>query len=179
MPRVRFSKMHILNCVYSSSVSKYCIGTGYRSNVYVEACYFDDQDTPWKNYATSSGYTDYNIQLVDNYGASDATSSSGDYTQFIPSEYYTYTANKAAEAGVYVIDETYGAGATLHLEENDPLTTNNVTALVNIPANEAEVVSIEYYNLNGIKMSAPQRGINIVRITYSDGSKKTTRLISK
>jgi pectate lyase len=56
MPRVRFGLVHVLNCLYSSSVTNYCVGGGYKSNVYIEGCAFTSskaKNTPWKNYATS------------------------------------------------------------------------------------------------------------------------------
>lgn len=111
MPRVRFGKVHILNCLYSSSVADYCIGAGYKSNIYVENSCFNAQSRPWNNYATSGSYTDYNIQLTGNLGASNETSSSGAIAQFVPS--YAYTAYAANDVQSVVSNSTNGAGATL------------------------------------------------------------------
>ena len=93
MPRVRFGQIHIVNCLYSSSVTNYCVGAGYKSNIYVEKSAFTStkaQKTPWKNCATSSGYTDYNITLTGNTGASDVQSRSGSNSYFNPYSYYSY-----------------------------------------------------------------------------------------
>ncbi len=110
MPRIRYGKVHILNCLYSSSVADYCIGAGYRSNIYVEKSKFISSKA-WQNFATSGSYTDYNIQLVDNEGASDEASSSGSIAQFVPS--YNYTAMNASDVQAAVSSSTNGAGATL------------------------------------------------------------------
>lgn len=44
---------------------------------------------------------------------------------------------------------------------------------------EAEVVAVEYYTLGGARHSAPQRGLNIVRTIFSDGSSKAEKIIRK
>ena len=44
---------------------------------------------------------------------------------------------------------------------------------------EAEVVAVEYYTLGGARLSAPQRGLNIVRTILSDGSSKAEKIIRK
>ena len=107
MPRVRFGKIHILNCYYSSSAADYGIGAGYRSNIYVENSKFTISNA-WQNYATKTGYTDYNIKLVGNQGASNTESYSGSIAQFVPS--YTYTPMPASSVSSEVSNH---AGATL------------------------------------------------------------------
>jgi transposase-like protein len=84
MPRIRFGQVHLLNCLYSSSLTNYCIGTGYKCNAYVEKCVFDDVKNPWKNYATSGKYTDYNITLTGNIGAEDEQKRSGSIEELLP-----------------------------------------------------------------------------------------------
>ena len=42
-----------------------------------------------------------------------------------------------------------------------------------------EVKSIVYYNLSGIRLNEPQRGVNILRVTYTDGTQKTFKRICK
>jgi uncharacterized repeat protein (TIGR02543 family) len=46
MPRVRYGKIHILNNLFSSSVSNHCIRAAFESNILVEGNYFDNQSTP-------------------------------------------------------------------------------------------------------------------------------------
>lgn len=108
MPRIRYGKVHILNCLYSSSSADYCIGAGYRSNIYVEKSKFAISNNAWQNFATSGSYTDYNILLVGNEGAGDDIQSSGGIAQFVPS--YNYTAMNASAVSSVVSNY---AGATL------------------------------------------------------------------
>ena len=110
MPRVRYGKVHILNCLYTSSVSNYCVAAGYKANVFVENSAFISQSRPWAC-KTEGIYTDYNIQLTGNLGASNETSSSGAIAQFVPS--YAYTAYAANDVQSVVSNSTNGAGATL------------------------------------------------------------------
>ena len=113
MPRVRFGKVHILNCLYSSSSADCCIGAGYRSNIYVENSVFTTYGSSWLNYATSGDYTDYNIQLTGNTGAGDEVQSSGSIAQFVPSQTYSYTAMAVDKVQNAVSSQANGAGATL------------------------------------------------------------------
>ena len=112
MPRIRFGQVHMLNCLYNSSVADYAIGAGYRCNAYVENCYFDGPKNPWYIFATATNYTDYNITLTGNYGANDEQSSSGSISFFTPT--YNYTAYEASQVPSVVSNSDNGAGATLH-----------------------------------------------------------------
>ena len=122
MPRIRFGQVHIVNCLYSSSVANYCVGAGYRCNAYVEKCAFISQKNPWKNYATSGSYTDYNITVTDCLGAKDEQSHSGDIDYFNPYAVsgYTLTAYGKDLVEAVVKEE---AGATLTIEEGQKYTT--------------------------------------------------------
>lgn len=115
MPRVRFGKIHILNCLYSSTVADYCVGGGYKSNVYIEKCAFTNAATnyPWRNFATSSGYTDYNYTITGCTGADDAQDRSGIADYYTPS--YEYTSYASSSVGSVVSNASNGAGATLKL----------------------------------------------------------------
>lgn len=46
-------------------------------------------------------------------------------------------------------------------------------------ADESEIVSVEYYTIDGIKVDAPVRGITIKRSIASDGTVKSTKLFTK
>lgn len=121
MPRIRFGQVHILNCLYSSSSTHYCVGAGYRSNTYVEKCAFTSkgaQKTPWQCYANSQGKTDYNITIKDCYGARDEQQHSGNIPYFIPSETYTYPAFDSCLVEQVISDPKHGAGATMTISEN-------------------------------------------------------------
>lgn len=53
MPRVRFGKVHIANCLYSSTATSGCIGVGYEADVYVEKSVFTNIKKPHKVYDES------------------------------------------------------------------------------------------------------------------------------
>ena len=166
MPRVRFGQVHIQNCLYSSSNAHYCIGYGYKSNIYVENNAFTSnatKKTPWKNYATSSGKKDYNITTVGNLNAKDFQSRSGSAEYFIPSDHYTLKAYDSKLVEEVVTNEENGAGATLDI-------TSTVNGIDNISATNSEFpIDITYYNIDGTKLNAPQPGINIAKMLYADG----------
>ena len=178
MPRIRFGKVHILNCLYSSTLANYCVGVGYRSNVYIEKCAFTSSKakaTPWKNYATKSGYTDYNVTVVGNLGATDTQKRSGNIDYFIPSSQYTYDALKASEVEAAVSDPSTGAGATLDIKEGEPFTTSiNVEAM-----SEPTVVETIYYNSAGIRVSPNTKGLLIKTDVMSDHTRKTSKMIGR
>jgi pectate lyase len=124
MPRVRFGKVHIINCYYCSAAAKDCIGAAYRSNIYAENNVFTKTKYPWKVYATKTGFTDYNITMKGNAGAPDEQKRSGDIDYFIPSEYYQIPTMPAMQVPMVVGNETTGAGATLYIEYNGPQAGN-------------------------------------------------------
>lgn len=125
MPRVRFGKVHILNCLFSSTESSaICVGAGYRSNIFLEKCAFTTTQTkkyPWRSYATADGYTDYNITVTGCSGAADEQKKSGSYEYFTPT--YTYDSYDASQVSSVVGNTTNGAGATLTIHENEKFTT--------------------------------------------------------
>lgn len=197
MPRVRFGKIHIVNCLYSSSVASYCVGAAYRSNIYVENTAFTSsaaQKNPWAVKATSSGYKDYNITLKGCYGASDAQSRSGNEAFFNPYSYYKYTPYAANLVGSVV---PAGAGATLSISVGGwPKTSSakqnvvdmetrtdetTTTAIENINANEssAVVTSVRYYSVDGLELPTMRKGLNIVRTTFADGTVKTSKVFRR
>jgi len=118
MPRIRYAKVHVLNCLYSSSIANYCVGGGYKSNAYIENCAFTSskaKSNPWKCYASGS-YSDYNITIKGCSGANDKQSKSGDIAYFIPSENYTYSAYDASLVESVVTNSENGAGPTLKIK---------------------------------------------------------------
>lgn len=44
---------------------------------------------------------------------------------------------------------------------------------------EKKVTGISYYDLSGVKASAPRKGINLKVVTYSDGTRKTVKMVGK
>ena len=166
MPRVRYGQVHIQNCLYSSSNAHYCIGYGYKSNLYVENNAFISaaaKKTPWKNYATSGSKKDYNITTVGNLNANDFQSKSGSAEYFIPSDHYTLKAYDSSLVQEVVANEENGAGATLDI-------TSMTDGIDAVETTSSELpTSITYYNMSGMEISSPQPGINIVKIQYADG----------
>ena len=72
-----------------------------------------------------------------------------------------------------------GAGATL---DEDLLTTRGnenygLTAIKGIKAaDDVQVVGIRYYNMNGVQLVTPQKGINILEFQMSDGTTRTNKI---
>ena len=166
MPRVRYGQVHIQNCLYSSSNAHYCIGYGYKSNIYVENNAFTSaaaKKTPWKNYATKSGKKDYNITTVGNLNAGDFQSKSGSAEYFIPSAHYTLKAYDSSMVEEVLTNPENGAGATLDINSMTDGIENATASTADTP------VSITYYNMDGTGIVSPRSGINIMKMTYADG----------
>lgn len=173
MPRIRFGQVHILNCLYSSSISNYCVGAGYRCNAYVEKCAFTSdkaKKTPWKNYATSGSYTDYNITLTGCLGANDVQQRSGSFDYFIPSNIYTLEGYDVNLVESVVGNETTGAGATLPNPEGA-----GVQGVFN---DKATVVTTHYYTFDGKTLNSKPANVPFIQVsTLSNGKKETKKII--
>ena len=187
MPRVRFGQVHILNCLYSSSVANYCIGAAYRSNIYVENTAFTStkaKKTPWKCYATSSGYTDYNITLKGCQGASDQQKKSGSISYFVPSKYYSYTAYDASKVESVV---SKFAGATLSISVSSGARStsfdfeegNETTGIDAATTASSEIVATRIFTANGAEVPTYQKGLNIVKTTYANGKTEIRKIMVK
>ena len=153
MPRIRFGQVHIVNCLYSSSVANYCVGTGYRCNTYVEKCVFVNQKNPWKNYATSGTYTDYNITVTDCIGAKDEQSHSGSIEYFNPYAVTEYNLTPMDKDQVEA-ELKEKAGATLSIEEGEKYTTR-------LDSPNTDDSPTTFYTLAGTKMQQHERGLCI------------------
>ncbi|MBQ8013618.1 MAG: Ig-like domain-containing protein [Treponema sp.] len=100
LPMVRFATIHIYNNFYETSGGRgnsYCIGLREQNRVYAENNYFGSGVTP-----TSNSQGDY--YFTGNYGYSNAGSAA-----WTPSEWYSYTADTAANAKSLVVNNA-GAG---------------------------------------------------------------------
>lgn len=153
MPRIRFGQVHLVNCLYSSSVANYCVGTGYRCNAYVEKCVFVNQKNPWKNYATSGSYTDYNITVTDCLGANDEQSHSGAIEYFNPYAVAGYSLTPMDKDQV-TAELQEKAGATLAIEEGEKYTTGLASPFT-------DTAPTTFYTLAGTKMQQQERGLCI------------------
>jgi pectate lyase len=170
MPRIRFGQVHLLNCLYSSSVANYCVGGGYRSNAYIEKCAFTSNAAkkyPWKNYATSGTFNDYNYTITSCLGATDKQTRYGSIDYFIPSEKYSYESYDAALVQSVVSNSSNGAGATLKF--TDP-------TAIQESASVADIVKVEYFSLDGSRLTMPRKGIAMQVVTKADGTKLTRKI---
>lgn len=156
MPRVRFGKVHTLNCLYSSSNTNYCVGGGYKSNVYIEKCAFTSnkaKNTPWKCYATSSGKTDYNVTITGCQNAADKQDRSGSIDYFIPTSLYTYASYDASLVESVVSNADNGAGPTIKFTSTgiNTITANSTDLNPNMPR----------YNSKGQRVDSSYKGLVI------------------
>ncbi len=111
MPFVRFGKIHLLNCLYSSSAASVYVQARYRSNVLVEGCAFINKPAKVKIFQTPSNkgeFQDYNIRFRGCLGADDLEQRKGDADYLVPP--YEYQVDPVADVESKV---KAGAGATL------------------------------------------------------------------
>lgn len=119
MPRVRYGKIHIANCLYNSERSHYCIGGGVEANVRAEHSAFIGVNDPYKSYSKTSA-----PDIVEFIGChfdnctGNTTGSGG--SAFIPP--YTLSVYDATLVESVVTDSGNGAGATL----TSPLTIGEI-----------------------------------------------------
>lgn len=193
-PRIRFGKVHIANCLWEngteSDPAQYCIGIGHSSKMYIENS--DFTHTVLKSgQSNMRGHNKYFLQddkkyhftLKGNLGEADAVEVGKGYTGTVYNPY----ADANYKCGVYpanlVVDvlrnTENGAGATL---DEDQLTTRgnnnyNVTAVKAVKtAAPARVVGIRYYNMNGMQLTSPQKGVNILEFQMSDGTTQINKI---
>ena len=112
-PRVRFGKVHVVNCLYDGNNLNYCIGYGAYSNIFVEKCAFVSDAAKENAIKDRNNDLDFNIKLVDCLGADDIELSQGNREQFVPN--YNYKAFNADMVESVLKDSKNGAGATLKI----------------------------------------------------------------
>lgn len=64
-------------------------------------------------------------------------------------------------------------------EKVDESTFDNLTAIEQVEAKTKRIVSRQFYNVSGIKLAAPQQGLNIVKTRYEDGTEKAYSFVKK
>ncbi|MBQ9186743.1 MAG: chromophore lyase [Prevotella sp.] len=182
-PRIRFGKVHVVNCYYTNTDNNYSIGYGYLSNIYAEKCWFANGVIVDKDYTDAKhGYPDYNYQLV---GSKQGGSALADKKQdvggaeyFNPDKYYSYEGFDVDLVPSVVGNEQTGAGANLMVEVGKGVTgyaNGGVsTGIKHFDFTTAH--SADYYSLSGMRQSGLQHGINIVRQQMSDGTVKVMKV---
>ena len=189
MPRVRFGKVHMVNNLFTSTVSNNCIRAGFEADILAEGNYFQNQSKPidlFENDFTA-------VKGINNYGASNVSSG----TVFTP----PYTIAVASAASILSPVQSC-AGATLSsptacsscggTQPNTPPTVsitapaNNASytapATIAITANAADangtVSNVQFYNgstLLGSDASSPYSfsWSNVAAGTYTITAKAT------
>ena len=114
-PRVRFGKVHLVNCLYSGNDFKYCVGYGAYCNIFVEKCAFTSEKAQKKAKKDYSKENDFNLKFTGCLGADDVELARGERGQFVPA--YEYQAMDASLVPTVVGNEENGAGATLKIEQ--------------------------------------------------------------
>lgn len=115
MPRVRFGQVHLVNCLWNSSVANYCVAAGQEAQCYIEKSAFIGVKNPIADYDNSkqSGGV-----LVDCYTQNISGSTSVRNCSFNPSNSYSNNWKKIAANQVStVLTACNGAGATLNVVE--------------------------------------------------------------
>lgn len=165
-PRVRFGKIHMLNCLFTNEGYHYCIGTGHESNIYVEKCDICKGTRFYKN--PGKGDTTYNITITDCIGVSDVQDRSGNNDYFTPSTYYNYTPIDKGLVKEVVGNEQTGAGATLKVE-----VPQGESAAIHL---QTKTIRTEYFNADGLYQIRPKRGLNILCQHLPNGKKQTMKV---
>ena len=196
-PRIRFGKVHIANCLWENGTAEdpaqFCVGIGHSSKLYIENGDFSktviksgqDNMRGHNKYFLQDNKL-YHLTITGCIGEEDAQEKGKGYT----GDYYvpyndanykcrTYDASLVADV---LRNPDNGAGATL---DEDLLTTRgnehygeySPTAIKGVKAvDDAQVVGIRYYNLNGAQLTAPQKGVNILEFQMSDGTTRTNKI---
>ncbi len=103
MPRVRFGKVHIINCYFNSTVSNKCIAAGFEANIKVENNVFENVKNPIDLMTGLTAVTVTSGNVFTNISGNKA----GKNTAFTPPYTIVTLAGSAVKA-----DVSAGAGAT-------------------------------------------------------------------
>lgn len=182
-PRVRFGKVHVVNCYYTNTGNHYSIGYGYKSNIYAEKCWFANGVVIDKDYTDAKhGYPDYNYQLIgclkDGSAVADKKQDVGGAEYFNPDDYYSYEGFDVNLVPSVVGDTQTGAGANLMVEVGKGVTgyASGGTAIHTTSFDATATHSAHYFSLSGVQQSTLHKGLNIVRQQMSDGTVKTFKI---
>jgi len=146
MPRVRFGKVHVVNSLFNSTVSKNCIRAGYKANLLIENNVFIGVKTPIDLY--QNNFTA--VTARNNLFTNTSGNTSGNGTAFTPP--YSLTIVPASNVQSLVTNAECGAGATLDGPDQCGCgTPANVSpkAIVTVSASSVCVGDKLFLNVNG------------------------------
>ena len=107
MPRVRFGQVHVVNNLFDSPQTNYCVRAGIEADILVESNYFDGVNDPIDLY--ENNFTA--VTSRNNVYNSTTGNTAGSGTSFTPA--YSMNIAPAANVKALVSNATCGAGATL------------------------------------------------------------------
>lgn len=98
--------------------------------------------------------------------------------------YYKKTRVKVEDEGDYYVRVAHvGGGSKAQLYDiyifNNGTYSQSLTGISEVESTTAEVIKTEVYSLDGIQRQSLQKGINIVRRYYSDGTVQTVKAVVK
>ncbi|MBR4650125.1 MAG: InlB B-repeat-containing protein [Prevotella sp.] len=184
MPRVRNADLHMLNCVWTSSVANYYVGPE-NARVRFDGCYFGSlsADKIFKSYGGT------NAAMYNNcYSAKGATLTDANASK-IASISYSYDVLSPSVAYSNVTNATYGAGATLNvttagvITEGDGSTggggsTPSTTKTVSVSAGTGGIASASASSVeSGASVTftaTPSSGYEFVNWTNNAGTAVST-----
>lgn len=174
MPRVRFGKVHVANCLYSSSVTNYCFGVGYMSKIYAEGNAFtsDKAKANIYKFPNEKAKEAYHFKLVNSAGAADIDLAKGTEQHFNPSSAYSDVEVYSAS----LVEETVSNYCGANLTEEQLTSRGKPTAVANV-SESSEVISVEYYTIDGVQLASPKSGITLRKTTKADGKVVTEKII--
>lgn len=187
-----------------SKVMLYCGASLYRDEV--DARYMEEAQTGTATYKGSITEEDGLIDLVsDVNGYTEANFPTGSRpagydsdNDGMPDEWETANGlnpNDASDANLYTLDTQKGWYTNIEVYLNsivenimksqnadaeetiDEYYPSSVSTGINNEAVTSEISKIEYFTLDGIKLNAPAKGLNIRKITYTNGKTKTDKVI--
>ncbi|MBO5613325.1 MAG: InlB B-repeat-containing protein [Prevotella sp.] len=184
MPRVRNADLHMLNCVWTSSVANYYVGPE-NARVRFDGCYFGSlsADKIFKSYGGTNAAVYNNC-----YSAKGATLTDANASK-IASISYSYDVLTPSVAYSNVTNATYGAGATLNVTTAGVITegdgsiggggsTPSTTKTVSVSAGEGGIASASASSVeSGASVTftaTPSSGYEFVNWTNNSGTAVST-----
>ncbi len=141
MPRVRFGKVHLINCYYKPKSGANTVQCGNESSLYIENCMFDGKQNPWYDY-TAKGAAFKVTETGSIFNNCSRPSDTGTGTAFTPNYATTISAIPASNVKDAVTGD-YGAGATLIVKENEGVITT-----VDGKSTDTSLSSLSVNNIN-------------------------------